>query len=42
MGEQGQVPQSQNDIARLEKVLELYNQEKLCYEAQILRVFVFV
>ncbi|XP_019185714.1 PREDICTED: probable ubiquitin conjugation factor E4 [Ipomoea nil] len=37
MSEQGQVPQSQNDIARLEKVLELYNQEKLCYEAQILR-----
>ncbi|XP_031108301.1 probable ubiquitin conjugation factor E4 [Ipomoea triloba] len=37
MSEQGQAPQSQNDIARLEKVLELYNQEKLCYEAQILR-----
>nr|GMC62197.1 probable ubiquitin conjugation factor E4 [Ipomoea batatas] len=37
MSDQGQAPQSQNDIARLEKVLELYNQEKLCYEAQILR-----
>ncbi|CAH9090875.1 unnamed protein product [Cuscuta europaea] len=37
MGEQSQAPQFQNDIARLEKELELLNQEKLCYEAQILR-----
>ncbi|VFQ68550.1 unnamed protein product [Cuscuta campestris] len=37
MAEQSQVSQFQNDIARLEKELELYNQEKLCYEAQILR-----
>ncbi|CAH9092541.1 unnamed protein product [Cuscuta epithymum] len=37
MGEQSQAPQFQNDIARLEKELEFLNQEKLCYEAQILR-----
>lgn len=37
MAEQSEVSQFQNDIARLEKELELYNQEKLCYEAQILR-----
>lgn len=38
---QGQAssPQLQQDIARLEKEIELYSQEKLCYEAQILRVW---
>jgi ubiquitin conjugation factor E4 B len=38
-GMQGQAPapQLQLDIARLEKELELYSQEKLCYEAQMLR-----
>jgi ubiquitin conjugation factor E4 B len=36
---QGQSPsQLELDITRLEKELELYSQEKLCYEAQILRV----
>lgn len=37
---QGQAPSQQLelDIARLEKEIELYSQEKLCYEAQILRV----
>ncbi|XP_022868548.1 probable ubiquitin conjugation factor E4 [Olea europaea var. sylvestris] len=30
-------PQLQQDISRLEKEVELYSQEKLCYEAQILR-----
>ncbi|XP_011035828.1 PREDICTED: probable ubiquitin conjugation factor E4 [Populus euphratica] len=30
-------PQLQMDIDRLEKEIELYSQEKLCYEAQILR-----
>ncbi|KAK6928136.1 U-box domain [Dillenia turbinata] len=30
-------PQLELDIARLEKEIELYTQEKLCYEAQILR-----
>ncbi|KAI8541697.1 hypothetical protein RHMOL_Rhmol08G0082500 [Rhododendron molle] len=36
---QGQAPSQQLelDIARLEKEIELYSQEKLCYEAQILR-----
>ncbi|KAM7266305.1 hypothetical protein ACFE04_004202 [Oxalis oulophora] len=34
---QAPAPQLQLDIARLEKELELYSQEKLCYEAQILR-----
>ncbi|KAL6994177.1 E3 ubiquitin-protein ligase pub1 [Sarracenia purpurea var. burkii] len=36
---QGQAPspQLEQDIARLEKEIELYSQEKLCYEAQILR-----
>ncbi|GFY82948.1 U-box domain-containing protein [Actinidia rufa] len=36
---QGQSPSPQLDldIARLEKEIELYSQEKLCYEAQILR-----
>ncbi|XP_065855974.1 probable ubiquitin conjugation factor E4 [Euphorbia lathyris] len=37
MQEQAPSPQLQLDIARLEKELELYSQEKLCYEAQILR-----
>jgi ubiquitin conjugation factor E4 B len=38
-GMQGQTssPQILQDIARLEKEIELYSQEKLCYEAQILR-----
>lgn len=37
---QGQTPspQMEMDISRLEKEIELYSQEKLCYEAQILRV----
>ncbi|CAA3017415.1 probable ubiquitin conjugation factor E4 [Olea europaea subsp. europaea] len=30
-------PQLQQDISHLEKEIELYSQEKLCYEAQILR-----
>ncbi|XP_059644288.1 probable ubiquitin conjugation factor E4 [Cornus florida] len=36
---QGQAPSQQLelDVARLEKEIELYSQEKLCYEAQILR-----
>lgn len=37
MLEQTPSPQLQQEIARLEKDLELYSQEKLCYEAQILR-----
>lgn len=37
MQEQAPAPQLQLEIARLEKDLELYSQEKLCYEAQILR-----
>lgn len=36
---QGSAPQFDVDIARLEKEIELYSQEKLCYEAQILRVY---
>lgn len=37
---QGQAPSSQLelDISRLEKEIELYSQEKFCYEAQILKV----
>lgn len=31
-------PALEPDISRLEKEIELYSQEKLCYEAQILRV----
>lgn len=38
MQSQAPSPQLQQDIARLEKEIELYSQEKLCYEAQILRV----
>lgn len=37
MQEQAPSPQLAQDIARLEKEIELYSQEKLCYEAQILR-----
>lgn len=37
MLEQAPSPQLQQEISRLEKELELYSQEKLCYEAQILR-----
>lgn len=37
MQEQAPSPQLNQNIARLEKELELYSQEKLCYEAQILR-----
>ncbi|KAF7820500.1 putative ubiquitin conjugation factor E4 [Senna tora] len=35
-------PQLELDIARLEKEIELYSQEKLCYEAQILRDNTFI
>lgn len=37
---QGQAPspQLQEDITHLEDQIESYSQEKLCYEAQILRV----
>lgn len=35
---QASSPELEVDIARLEKEIELYSQEKLCYEAQILRV----
>ena len=38
MQEQAPSPQLELDIARFEKEIELYSQEKLCYEAQILRV----
>lgn len=38
MQERSPTPQADLDINRLEKELELYSQEKLCYEAQILRV----
>ncbi|XP_055805669.1 probable ubiquitin conjugation factor E4 [Solanum dulcamara] len=37
MLEQAPSPQLQQEISRLEKDLESYSQEKLCYEAQILR-----
>ncbi|KAL8124632.1 putative ubiquitin conjugation factor E4 [Apium graveolens] len=37
MQEQAPSPQLNQNVARLEKELELYSQEKLCYEAQILR-----
>ncbi|XP_015064494.1 probable ubiquitin conjugation factor E4 [Solanum pennellii] len=37
MLEQTPSPQLQQEISRLEKDLESYSQEKLCYEAQILR-----
>lgn len=32
-------PALELDISRLEKEIEMYSQEKYCYEAQILRVF---
>jgi len=38
MQERAPTPQAELDINRLEKEMELYSQEKLCYEAQILRV----
>lgn len=38
MREQGGSPQIDQDIARLEKEIEVLLQERLCYEAQILRV----
>jgi hypothetical protein len=34
----GGSPQLEQDINRLEKMVEILSQEKLCYEAQILRV----
>ncbi|EFH49981.1 U-box domain-containing protein [Arabidopsis lyrata subsp. lyrata] len=37
MRDQAPSPQVELDIARMEKELELYSQEKLCHEAQILR-----
>ncbi|XP_027923789.1 probable ubiquitin conjugation factor E4 [Vigna unguiculata] len=37
MQERAPTPQAELDINRLEKEMELYSQEKLCYEAQILR-----
>jgi len=41
MQERAPTPQAELDINRLEKEMELYSQEKLCYEAQILRVGIF-
>ena len=38
MQAQSSSPQLELDITRLEKEIEVYSQEKLCYEAQILRV----
>lgn len=38
MREQGASPQLEADIKRLEKVTEILSQDRLCYEAQILRV----
>ncbi|MQL85685.1 hypothetical protein Taro_018198 [Colocasia esculenta] len=37
MREQGSSPQIEQDIVRLEKEIEILSQERLCYEAQILR-----
>lgn len=37
MQDQAPSPQLQQDISRLEREIDLYTQEKLCYEAQILR-----
>ncbi|XP_052722945.1 probable ubiquitin conjugation factor E4 isoform X2 [Vigna angularis] len=37
MQERAPTPQAELDINRLEKEMELYSQEKFCYEAQILR-----
>ena len=38
MQEQTPTPALERDISRLEKEIELYSQEKLCYEAHILRI----
>lgn len=38
MQQQTPSPQVQLEITRIEKEIELFSQEKLCYEAQILRV----
>lgn len=38
MREQGASPQLEADIKRLERAIEILSQDKLCYEAQILRV----
>lgn len=38
MQERAPTPQAELHINRLEKEMELYSQEKFCYEAQILRV----
>ncbi|KAG6523946.1 probable ubiquitin conjugation factor E4 isoform X1 [Zingiber officinale] len=37
MREQGASPQLEADIKRLEKAIEILSQDKLCYEAQLLR-----
>ncbi|KAK9114281.1 hypothetical protein Syun_021078 [Stephania yunnanensis] len=42
MQEQARSPQLELDIARVEKEIESYSQEKLCYEAQILRDGAFI
>ncbi|KAK7266488.1 hypothetical protein RIF29_19132 [Crotalaria pallida] len=42
MKEQSPSPQLELDISRLEKEIEAYSQEKLCYEAQILRDNTFI
>ncbi|KAE9590331.1 hypothetical protein Lal_00028116 [Lupinus albus] len=42
MRDQSPSPQLELDISRLEKEMELYSQEKLCYEAQILRDNTFI
>ena len=34
----GASPQLEQDIKKLEKAVEILSQERLCYEAQILRV----
>ncbi|KAK9090756.1 hypothetical protein Sjap_023933 [Stephania japonica] len=42
MQEQARSPQLELDIARVEKEIESFSQEKLCYEAQILRDGAFI
>ncbi|KAJ0973827.1 hypothetical protein J5N97_015792 [Dioscorea zingiberensis] len=37
MRDQGGTPQLEEDIKRLENEIEMYSQEKFCYEAQVLR-----
>ncbi|ONK60080.1 uncharacterized protein A4U43_C08F13970 [Asparagus officinalis] len=37
MRDQGATPQLEENIKRLEKIIEILSQQKLCYEAQILR-----